>query len=213
MHVRCDNACAKGIPMPGLLRAASRRRRLDQAAQQPDNEMWQSRLEEAGEEATKRAQATHGDDVTFTCNNGGVEGGNELKKTAMVQFAWRAGAGEFNEEHTAHVRCDNACAKGIPLPGPLRAALRRRRLGPAAQPNAPLSRISCFRCLKCWRGALFVSPNALLSKTSRFRGLKCERGAHSRITQSTPMEDFALQISKMRALCLFRIAKGAASAG
>ena len=40
-----------------------------------------------------------------------------------------------------------------------------------ASPNAPLSRISRFRCLKCERGA----P---LSRISRFRCLKYERGAH-----------------------------------
>ena len=56
------------------------------------------RLGEAAEEAAKRAQAAHDDDVTLTCSYGGVVGGNELKKTAMVQFAWRAVAGEFNEE-------------------------------------------------------------------------------------------------------------------
>ena len=112
VHVRCDNACAKGVLVPGPLRAALRRRRLDQAAQQPDDEMWKSRLEEAGEAAAKRAQATHGDDVTFTCSYGGVEGGNELKKTAMVQFAWRAVAGEFNEERTVQVRRGNPVRKG-----------------------------------------------------------------------------------------------------
>ena len=90
------------------------------------------RLGEAAEEAAKRAQAAHDDDVTLTCSYGGVVGGNELKKTAMVQFAWRAVAGELNEEHTVHLRCDNACARGIPLPGPLKAALRRR-LDQAAQ--------------------------------------------------------------------------------
>ena len=95
--------------------------------------MWQSRLEEAGEEAAKRAQEAHGDDVTFTCSYGGAEGGNDLKKTAMVQFAWRAVAGKFNEEHTVHIWCGKACAKGVPVPGPLRAALRRRRLDQAVQ--------------------------------------------------------------------------------
>ena len=38
-------------------------------------------------------------------------------------------------------------------------------------------------------------------------------GAHFRITKSTPIEDFVFQMSKTRAMCLFRIAKGADSAG
>ena len=91
------------------------------------------RLGDAAEEAAKRAQASHGHDVTFTCSYGGTVGGRELKKTAMVQFAWRAVAGEFNEEHTVQVRCDNACAQGVPLPEPLKAALRLRCLGQAVQ--------------------------------------------------------------------------------
>ena len=91
------------------------------------------RLDEAAKEAANRAQASHGHDVTFTCSYGGTVGGRELKKTAMVQFAWRAEAGEFNEEHTVQVRCDNACAKGIPLPNSLKVALRLRRLGQAVQ--------------------------------------------------------------------------------
>ena len=42
------------------------------------------RLGEAAEEAAKRAQAAHDDDVTLTCSYGGVVGGNALKMAAMV---------------------------------------------------------------------------------------------------------------------------------
>ena len=121
-----------------------------------------------------------------------------------------------------------------------------------ASPNAPLSRISRFRYLKCMRGAhfhiakrtpvedfafqmsemrawcsfsrcqmhsyrgfcvldveiaslvlMFASANAPPSRISRFRCLKCERGAHFRIAKRTPIEDFAFQMSKMRAWCSF----------
>ena len=82
------------------------------------------RLGEAAEEAAKRAQAAHDDDVTLTCSYGGVVGGNELKKTAMVQFTWRAVAGEFNGEHSVHVRCDHACERGVPLPENWKASVR-----------------------------------------------------------------------------------------
>ena len=91
------------------------------------------RLGEAAEEAAKRAQASHGNDVTFTCSYSGVVGGGEVKKTAMAQFTWRAVAGEFNEEHTVQVQCGNACAQGIPLPAPLKAASRRARMARVAE--------------------------------------------------------------------------------
>ena len=71
--------------------------------------------------------------MACTCSYGGVEGGGELNTTAMVQFTWRAVAGEFNEEHTVQVRCDNACEQGVPLPAPSKAALQQRRLDQTAQ--------------------------------------------------------------------------------
>ena len=80
------------------------------------------RLEEAAEEAAKRAQALFGGDAVLTCKCDGVVGGGNFKKRAMVQFAWHAVVGEFDEEHMVHVRCDNACAKGIPVPEPLKVA-------------------------------------------------------------------------------------------
>ena len=109
------------------------------------------RLGAAAEEAAKRAQASHGNDVTFTCSYGGAVGGVKLKAAATVQFTWRAVADDFNEEHTVQVRCSNACARGIPLPELLKTALRRRRLdqtarepkgaerrlGPPVLPDAP----------------------------------------------------------------------------
>ena len=60
-------------------------------------------------------------------------GGGKLKKTAMVQFAWRAAVGDFEAEHAVQVRCDHACSQGIPLPEPLKEACRRHRLEEAAK--------------------------------------------------------------------------------
>ena len=50
---------------------------------------------------------------------------------------------------------------------------------------------------------IFASPNAPLSRISRFRCLKCERGAHFRIAKRTPIKDFAFQMSEMLAWCSF----------
>ena len=154
--------------MPGPLKAALRRRRLDQAAHQSDDEMWQSRLEEAGEEAAKRAQATHGDDVTFTCSYGGVEGGNELKKTAMVQFTWRAVVCEFDGEHCVHVRCDNACERGVPLPENWKASARCIGLPAIATEAAKLARtdlaLDAAECLLLGQPKTTLLPDPTIAR-------------------------------------------------
>ena len=46
----------------------------------------------------------------------GVVGGGQLNKRAMVLFAWRIVVGKLHEECMVEARCDNACAKGVPLP-------------------------------------------------------------------------------------------------
>ena len=46
-------------------------------------------------------------------------------------------------------------------------------------------------------------PNAPLSRISRFRCLKCKHCAHFRIAKRTPIQDFAFQMSKMQAWCSF----------
>ena len=50
---------------------------------------------------------------------------------------------------------------------------------------------------------IFASPNAPLSRISGFRGLNCERGAYFRVAKHTPIKDFGIQMSKMRAWCSF----------
>ena len=60
-------------------------------------------------------------------------GGGKLKKTAMVQFAWRAIARDFDEEQTVEVWCDNAGARGVPLPDQLKNPYCRHRLEKAAK--------------------------------------------------------------------------------
>ena len=59
-------------------------------------------------------------------------GGGKLNGRAAVQFAWRIVVGELDEECMVEVRCDNACARGIPLPERMRDACRRHRLDKAA---------------------------------------------------------------------------------
>ena len=135
VQVRCDSACAQGIPLPGPLEAALRRLRLGQTTQEP--EKWQGRLEEAAEEAAMRARASLGSGAEVTCTCGGAVGGGKLRKTAMVKFMWRVVIGDGSEEQTVNVRCDNACARGVPFPETLRVACgsasRRHRLDQMAR--------------------------------------------------------------------------------
>ena len=92
-----------------------------------------ARLEEAAEEAAKRAQAALGINAALTCRCDGVVGGGKFKKTAMVQFAWCAAVCDVDGEHMVQVRWDHACAQGIPLPEPLKVACRRYRLAQVAK--------------------------------------------------------------------------------
>lgn len=130
VQVRCDNARAKGIPLPEPLKEALRRRRLEQTTQEP--EKWQGRLEEAAEGAAMRARASLGSGVVLTCICASAVNGCKLTKKTMARFTWRLVAGEFNEERVVHVRCDNACARGVPLQEILRGACRRAQMAQAA---------------------------------------------------------------------------------
>ena len=131
VQVRCDNACAQGVPLPEPLKAALRLRCLAQPAQEPEN--WRGRMEDAAGEATLRANALLGIGAAVTCTCGGAVGGGKLKNTAMVKFMWRVDIGDASEEHTVNVRCDNAFARGVPLPETLRVACRRHRLAQVAK--------------------------------------------------------------------------------
>ena len=57
----------------------------------------------------------------------------ELKNNTVVQFTWSASGGDFAEEHTVDVRCDHACARGVPMPQPLKVSYRLYRLDEAAK--------------------------------------------------------------------------------
>ena len=86
-----------------------------------------ARLGEAAEEAAKRYQTLFGSGLV--CEYDGVVGGGSLTRTAAVQFSWRV---DGSEENTVQVRCDNACARGIPLPDQMQSLLRRKHLVQAA---------------------------------------------------------------------------------
>ena len=49
-------------------------------------------------------------------------GGCKLTQKTMAKFIWYLVIGDRSEEHIVNVRCDNACAQGIPLPETLRIA-------------------------------------------------------------------------------------------
>ena len=78
---------------------------------------------------------------------------------------------------------------------------------PGMLPDAPGTLPGCSRdfpgCIWRLKAVQNTSPNAPLSRISRFRCLKCKRGAHFRIAKRTPVEDFAFQMSKMQARCSF----------
>ena len=88
-----------------------------------------ARLGEAAEEAAKRYQTLFGSGLI--CEYDGVVGGGDLTKMAMVQFSWRVADGDG--EHVVQLRCDNACARGIPLPDQMQSLLRRNFLEQAAK--------------------------------------------------------------------------------
>ena len=57
----------------------------------------------------------------------------EVKHNTVVQFTWNAAGRDFEEDHTVEVRCDNACARGVPMPQPLKVSYRLYRLDEAAK--------------------------------------------------------------------------------
>ena len=96
----------------------------NRAAMAPKRCYDAGRLGEAAGKAAKRLQKLFGSGLV--CEYSGVVGGGNLTRRAMVQFSWRV-AGSA-EEHTAQVRCAEACARGVPLPGELKEAYCRHRL-------------------------------------------------------------------------------------
>ena len=87
-----------------------------------------ARLGEAAEEAAKRYQTLFGCDLV--CKYDGVVGGGGPTKRAIVQFCWRVADGA---EEKVQLRCDKACARGVPLPDQMQSLLRRKLLEQAAK--------------------------------------------------------------------------------
>ena len=97
-----------------------------------------ARLGEAAEEAAKRYQKLSGCDLV--CKYDGVVGGGSPTKRAMVQFCWRVADGA---EEKVQLRCGDACARGIPVPGKLKEAYCRRRLEELVQVSEAEARDLC----------------------------------------------------------------------
>ena len=87
-----------------------------------------ARLGEAAEEAAKRYKKLFGCDLV--CKYDGVVGGGGPTKRAIVQFCWRVADGA---EEKVQLRCDKACARGVPLPDQMQSLLRRKLLEQAAK--------------------------------------------------------------------------------
>ena len=126
VQLRCDIACARGVPLPAQLQSLLRRKHLDQAAAK----------------ATRVAQRSFGKGAV-TCKYVAGPESDKLKHTSKVRFSWRVVVGEFEETHLATVRCDHACAQGVPCPTELKEAYGRRRLRMVAELSQTEARESC----------------------------------------------------------------------
>ena len=127
VHLRCDKACAQGVPLPDQLQSLLRRKLVDQAATK----------------ATRVAQRTFGKDAALTCKYVAGPESDKLKHTSNVQFSWRIVVGEFEDTRLVTVRYDNARAQGIPVPGELKEAYCRRRLKELVQVSGAEARDFC----------------------------------------------------------------------
>ena len=106
----------------------------NRAAMPPKRCYDAARLGEAAEEAAKRYQTLFGSGLV--CEYDGVVGGGGLTRTATVQFSWRVDG----SEEKVQVRCDHACARGVPLPEQMQSLLRRKFLDRAAKKAARVAR-------------------------------------------------------------------------
>ena len=127
VQVRCDHACARGVPLPAQLQSLLRRKFLDRAAKK----------------AARVAQTSFGTDAVWTCKYVGGPESDNLKNTSKVHFSWHMVVGEFEKTHVATVRCDHACAQGVPCPTELKEAYGRRRLRMVAELSQTVARESC----------------------------------------------------------------------
>ena len=127
VQLRCDKACARGVPLPAQLQSLLRRNLLDRAAKK----------------AARVAQRSFGTDAVWTCKYVGGPESDNLKNTSKVHFSWHMVVGEFEKTHVATVRCDHACARGVPCPTELKEAYGRRRLRMVAELSQTVARESC----------------------------------------------------------------------
>ena len=127
VQLRCDKACARGVPLPDQMQSLLRRKLLEQAAKK----------------ATRVAQRSFGKDAASTCRYVAGQESDKLKNTSKVQLSWRIVVGEFEETHLVTVRYDNACAQGIPVPRELKEAYCRRRLEELVKVSETEARESC----------------------------------------------------------------------
>ena len=100
----------------------------NRAAMPPKRCYDTARLVEAAEEAARRYQTMFGGGMVCKCD--GVVGGGGPTKRAIVQFCWRVADGV---EEKVQLRCDKACARGVPLPEQMQSLLRRKFLEQAAK--------------------------------------------------------------------------------
>ena len=87
-----------------------------------------ARLCEAADKAAKHYQKLFGCDLV--CKYDGVVEGGSPTNEGMVRFSWRVADGA---EEKVQLRCDSACAQGVPLPDQMQSLLRRKLLDRAAR--------------------------------------------------------------------------------
>ena len=125
-QLQCNKACARGVPSSGQVHRHPHLKLLDQAAKK----------------AARVAQRSFGKGAV-TCKYVAGPESDKLKHTSKVQFSWRVVVGEFEETYLATVRCDYACAQGVPCPTELKEAYGRRRLTMVAELSQTVARESC----------------------------------------------------------------------
>ena len=127
VQLRCDNACAQGIPLPDQLQSLLRRKFLEQAAKK----------------ATRVAQRSFGKDAALTCKYVAAAESDKLTNRSKLRFSWRIVIGEFEETRLVTVRYDSVCARGVPCPTELKEAYCRRRLEELVELSETEARKSC----------------------------------------------------------------------
>ena len=127
VQLRCDIACARGVPLPAQLQSLLRRNLLDRAAKK----------------AARVAQRSFGTDAVWTCKYVAAPESDKLKNKSKLRFSWRIVVGEFEETRLVTVRYDSVCARGVPCPTELKEAYGRHRLSMVVELSETEARGSC----------------------------------------------------------------------